>query len=718
MKEIYDWVPWFTELSQKIADGGPEFLAARARKVTWRNDGKEQGLLNYGDDNIDPFSFLYTIASKSTTHSSRRIIYPSVSETFALPELADDDTEHTFVFPTPNAFNLLFHFHGSGNPKLLWRLFRQAVTGVDSIAEQDFDAALGMKSVAITKLTQALFLVNPHEFLPLDDKLRPLGITNWPRIAQWADYWQTLAKIRESFPGCAPYDINLFAWLVFNEQLRIHPEKCFQVSANVMGDGRDYWEEFENQNQVFTGGPKSGIPWNNYRGGELSRDYGLGIPESGDLVLVRYGKKPRGIGVVVKNDYADDLSAKSKLHVLWISKTASLGKSLNLPIVGFSQAGDGTIEAFRSVDEYKPSFELLDRLGREPPPATPPGEVREEDPPEVVPPSQRHARNRILFGPPGTGKTWGAERHALAIVDGVELKAAERDEGAVQRVRELRFDSSTRGGRIGMVTFHQNYAYEDFIEGIRPNLDESGGGIGYELRPGIFRQMARAASEHPDDNYVLIIDEINRGNIAKIFGELITLIEESRRTGGRDETHVTLPYSGESLAVPNNLYIIGTMNTADRSIQLLDTALRRRFRFEELMPNPDHELIPRKVEGVDCREMMRAMNDRITALLDREHQIGHTYFFGIDSMEQLADAFQHRIFPLLQEYFFDDWKKMRSVLNGNGFVRSRTAASLSSAGEYIDDETTILERLPLSDPKWLEPNEYEQIYASKDSDSA
>ena len=158
-------------------------------------------------------------------------------------------------------------------------------------------------------------------------------------------------------------------------------------------------------------------------------------------------------------------------------------------------------------------------------------------------------------------------------------------------------------------------------------------------------------------NYVLIIDEINRGNIAKIFGELITLIEDTKRIGNKDSMTVTLPYSSnsddedDSFGVPNNLYIICTMNTADRSIALLDTALRRRFDFIEMMPQPNHPFISEYIEGVNCRELLTVMNKRITALLDREHQIGHSYLMGIDSMEKLSSVFQNKIIPLLQGIF-------------------------------------------------------------------
>ena len=211
--------------------------------------------------------------------------------------------------------------------------------------------------------------------------------------------------------------------------------------------------------------------------------------------------------------------------------------------------------------------------------------------------------------------------------------------------------------------------------------------------------------------FVLIIDEVNRGNIAKIFGELITLIEDSRRLGADDATEVTLPYSNESFGVPDNLYLIGTMNTADRSIQLLDTALRRRFTFVEMMPEPQHEGISTDVEGVDCQRMLTVMNARITALLDREHQIGHTYLLGIDTLQRLSDALQNRILPLLREYFFDDWSKMRGVLGRNSFVVERQTENLFPDPEQADDDRKIYERLPSSDTRWTEAGEYQKIYS-------
>lgn len=318
-------------------------------------------------------------------------------------------------------------------------------------------------------------------------------------------------------------------------------------------------------------------------------------------------------------------------------------------------------------------------------------------------PAFEQPKNQILYGPPGTGKTWRAVDLALSIVVG----AADHEEVDRERFEELRFDFEKRAGQIAIVTFHQNYAYEDFIEGIRPVLNKEKN-IDYELRRGIFTQIADVASEQPNRRFVLIIDEINRGNIAKIFGELITLIEDTRRIGGDDQTKVTLPYSGDLFGVPKNLYLIGTMNTADRSIQLLDTALRRRFSFEESMPDPRHEKISRDIKGIDCTKMLATMNDRINKLLDREHQIGHTYLMGVDDIDRLAKSFQNHIFPLLQEYFFDDWTKIRAVLGENAFVSVQEMNS-RLLDPYVEDDR-IYDRLPKCDDAWLDPSEYRKIY--------
>ena len=216
---------------------------------------------------------------------------------------------------------------------------------------------------------------------------------------------------------------------------------------------------------------------------------------------------------------------------------------------------------------------------------------------------------------------------------------------------------------LRFVTFHQSFAYEEFVEGLKPVIVD--GQIQYQVVDGVFKGICRQAQNDPEHRYLIIIDEINRANIAKVFGELITLIEDDKRLGENSEITVRLPYSQEEFGVPENLYILGTMNTADRSIALLDIALRRRFTFVELMPNPSLLSI---VEGIDLDVLLTRINQYVTALLGRDYQIGHSYFIKVKNVTELRFAWYHRVIPLLQEYFYNDAERLRAVL-GDRFVQ-------------------------------------------------
>ena len=242
---------------------------------------------------------------------------------------------------------------------------------------------------------------------------------------------------------------------------------------------------------------------------------------------------------------------------------------------------------------------------------------------------------------------------------------------------------------IHWITFHQTYAYEDFVEGLRPLTGQGdSGGLAFEIKPGIFRALCARAQADPTNQYVLVIDEINRGNIAKVFGELMTLIE----TDKRGILSVELPYSKENFRVPANLAIIGTMNTADRSIALLDVALRRRFAFLELLPEPELldsiEIEVKEEDPLNLGKCLRKINQRIVELRGLDYQIGHSYFLPIQNCQNndeklacLDDIWNYQILSLLKEYFYGQADLLRQVLPS--FFNLEGGATQPSSGPEV-----------------------------------
>lgn len=281
-------------------------------------------------------------------------------------------------------------------------------------------------------------------------------------------------------------------------------------------------------------------------------------------------------------------------------------------------------------------------------------------PKKEVPEEKKYPLNQILYGPPGTGKTYSTQSKALDII-GVTTAP-----GSLSTT----FNSNlikgwSLKGQIAFCTFHQNFAYEDFIEGIKPIT--SGGAVTYGIEDGIFKKLCERAKLNPELNFVLIIDEINRGNVSSIFGELITLIEDNKREGEPNELSVILPYSKQAFSVPNNVYLIGTMNTADRSVEALDVALRRRFVFEEMLPDPK-KLEGKKIAEISLQPLLETINQRLELMLDNDHTIGHAFFMNLKTEDDLVNVFKQKVIPLFQEYFFGDIKKIAMVL-GSSFIK-------------------------------------------------
>lgn len=284
--------------------------------------------------------------------------------------------------------------------------------------------------------------------------------------------------------------------------------------------------------------------------------------------------------------------------------------------------------------------------------------------------------------------------------------------------------------RYRFVTFHPSYSYEDFVIGLRPvSVSDEDGQTRTEFRmvDGVFKQICVLAKANPQKRYALFIDEINRANIAKVFGELITLIEGDKRTrynragvliGGIEVQLPGVYADGESeemFGVPANLDIYGTMNTADRSIALLDIALRRRFEFEAL--NPDYSVIDRRIETVDLRMLLERLNTRLEFLADRDKQIGHAYFSRVKDLENLQESFKLQIIPLLQEYFFDDWSNVAAVLsNASGNSPFITKHKLKSSDLFPGRSGMPAGDRPvyrMTDPSSWTADDFRSIYEDK-----
>lgn len=272
--------------------------------------------------------------------------------------------------------------------------------------------------------------------------------------------------------------------------------------------------------------------------------------------------------------------------------------------------------------------------------------------------------------------------------------------------------------RYRMVTFHPSYGYEDFVQGIRPVENEQGETV-FQMVDGAFKHLCDTAARNPAQRYAILIDEINRANLSKVFGELITLIEPDKRIQpgtGSDATGTRVQLAGSDIlfGVPSNVDIYGTMNTADRSIALMDVALRRRFRFQE-MP-PDYAVLGEHVAGIDLARLLRRINDRLEYLLDADHRIGHGYLTGVASLEDLRRAFAEQIIPLLEEYFFDRKDRIAMVLSDRygacHFTREEalSAERLFSAG-LVDEMHGKSVRFSMTQPTTWDVDHFAAIYA-------
>lgn len=364
------------------------------------------------------------------------------------------------------------------------------------------------------------------------------------------------------------------------------------------------------------------------------------------------------LGVILSDMYNASISKTTAIHMFGIKYAPIIKKNgySSVAIVTASGIGDSYhVEVSKGVRIYESI--LANEYGI----AFYEGEqtnAKEESAKTIALPQRTarkikiHPLNSIIYGAPGTGKTYSTAEYAQAIIEGISLSEFKANNTERKAVME-KYNKLIEAKQIIFTTFHQSYGYEEFIQGLRP--DTKSDKMTFKTVDGIFKQIADKALGDPDKNYVIIIDEINRANISKVFGELITLIEDDKRWGEINQTSATLQ-SGDLFVVPNNLYIVGTMNSADKSISLIDAALRRRFEFIEQKPDSSLVVDP------TLKDVLVKLNAALASHLDSaDLLIGHSYFMGKTEAD-LPKILNNSIIPLLYEYFYDNKKKVATVL--------------------------------------------------------
>jgi 5-methylcytosine-specific restriction protein B len=846
----YSWVKTHKELSQYLIDKESQqrelITLLESAGATLFNDQNPQGTpIKLAE--IDPFTFYCYIYKYGP--ETRLEILQNIAKSLNLFVPTDE-----LGVPSTNpqkVWLFTYKYERNNNEiKRLWNFFYAALN--NNITEELFSDILEIKGVASTKLTEALFYVDPENYFPINGPTKPyleevLGID--PEFNSYAEYKNILKQIKIII-NKPFYQLSYEAWIWNNDISREEKDfrsrvkqseiKSLQIFFQYLDNLIDDLEIENNEKLVFSTG-------SNQLSFQIGKRYCLNLkkdkfyfiaPENYEIDKVEKElfAKP-DVALWYKNVSNDEVSKHYKAILEAVQFEIERDNSTN------DKEYDNKVFRRTVFDkEYRATFFDFDKTKN------------------IKMKLNEIPLNQILFGPPGTGKTFNSINEALKIVDPDYYNQYATDrEKLNKRFKELLIkDAEENSGQIGFCTFHQSFGYEDFVEGIKPKTTPNQT-IVYKIEDGVFKNICRLAtmnnsvqkmkkdkkiswneeqfrkasfyklslgdSSNPSDNniyefcrdkgyicigfgqdndfkglseseinakckdlqlestaasqmnyfihylkknnyvlisfgnryiralgkvigdyeywaespirynhfrkvewlfvdemipineiyerglsqktmykidesvlrkeffvkdgttimevkeedknFVLIIDEINRGNVSSIFGELITLIEKDKREGAKEELEVVLPYSKKPFKVPQNVYIIGTMNTADRSVEALDTALRRRFSFKEFPPQShliqtegvsgEHEGI---IDDISLVALLDTLNNRIEKLIDKDHRIGHSYFLKVDSKEKLIAAFKNEIIPLLEEYFFGDYGKIGLIL-GSTFVEKK-----------------------------------------------
>ncbi len=649
--KYYDWVAFFRAICKNISDLSEDISNRETQllAIAGNTFHPEHAILQYAT--IDPFSYIYALAQRNTKNQ-RTDTFTKAKSAFGI--VLDIPTDFVFPTPTPNTLSL---FYSKGNyinregvtigNECLWDLFKQIYSG-SNINDNDFKKVLSLKNVGFNKLSQALFLINPKLYIPFDTQMNSLPLPELSNLKQVVAgieqkgielYLEAIEKLKSAFPGCELYEINLLNVLINlsdEDQLRVSNKYC-QVSSWVYGQqDKDYIQEFIEKNAVWTGGEESTSG---------AKTYPVTDFKKGDIVLVRRGtKKLGGIALVVQNEYLPNGYEEEKsIKIVWLVKQEKKIEDDALgQWDGFSHASEKTIRKFREA--YPATFAFLESIRK----------VQKI----MVNHSAEKYKNLILQGPPGTGKTRMAKQIAEWLTSNEEkqLSLIEAiDKRIFQKEPEIEGNE-----QVKLIQFHPSYTYEDFVRGIKVNAD--GEKIRYDVENRILASFAEEASKSENQHkaFVLIIDEINRANLTSVLGELIYALEYR---GKKLNSLYKINEGTNEIVLPHNLYVIGTMNTADRSVRHIDYAIRRRFTFIPV-PSNDAAITHNKAKNLFAA-VKKIFDEYTSPEFDQQSiQIGHSYFLVDDNEIQMK--LKYEIKPLLIEYMNDGvlLESARDKING------------------------------------------------------